>query len=273
MKTFYLFLALVLTSCNLEKEIEITLPDYNSAPFVECYLEEGLPLRLLLTRSSSFFSNFNLQDPEVLQSWFYQNAIVNISFNGNSYRLQNIPYLDPITGKFYNYFNPMVPDSSYRGSYLLQILLPDGEEISSETEFVNKVTIDSVVVQFNDDSKARALTYFSDPLDEKNFYRRVLHKNNLRSEPLQSFTADDRISSGTFVFGSGFEFEEGDTVINSLYHINLAYFNFLESIQRSVDSNGNPFAQPSPIQSNIKGKGNGIFTWISKDQTFHFVKK
>jgi hypothetical protein len=273
MKFIYVLSLLALSACNLEKEIEITLPDYNSAPFVECYLEEGLPLRLLLTRSSSFFSNFNLQDPEVLQSWLYQNAVVNISFKGNTYRLLNIPYLDPITGKFYNYFNPVIPDSSYPGPFLLEILLPDGEKISGQTEFLEKVKIDSVVIQFNEDSKARALTYFSDPPDTKNFYRRVLHKNNLRSEPLQSFTTDDRISSGTFVFGSGYEFEVGDTVINNLYHIDQPYFNFLESIQRAVSGNGNPFAQPSPIQSNINGKANGIFTWISKDQTFHFVKK
>jgi hypothetical protein len=273
MKILSVLSLLALIACNLENEIEITLPEYNSAPFVECYLEEGLPLRLLLTRSSSFFSNFNLQDPEVLQSWLYQNAVVNISLNGNTYKLQNIPYLDPVTGKFYNYFNPIVPDSTHRGNYLLEILLPNGEEISAETAFLNKVTIDSVVIQFNEDSKARALTYFSDPTDENNFYRRVLHKNNLRSEPLQSFTTDDRISSGTFVFGSGYEFEEGDTVINSLYHVDQAYFNFLESIQRAVDGNGNPFAQPSPIKSNIKGKANGIFTWISKDQSVLFVKK
>jgi hypothetical protein len=273
MKSHIIIFSLFFFSCNLEKEIEISLPPYSSLPFVECYIEQGLPLRLLLTKSSSFFSNFNLEDPELLQSWLYQNAAVSIAFNGEKYRLLNIPFFDTETGKFYNYFSPIIPDSSYKGQYLLEIVLPSGEELSAETYHLNLVKIDSVVIQFNVDSQARALTYFTDPIEEENYYRRVLHKNNLSGEPLQSFTTDDRLVNGNFVFGSGYEFSQGDTVFNTLYHIDRSYFNFLESIQRAVDGNGNPFAQPSPIQSNIKGKANGIFTFISKDQTSIIVKK
>jgi hypothetical protein len=271
-KLLYLSL-LGVFACNLEKEIEITLPPYISLPFVECYIEHDQPLRVLITKSTSYFNNFNFDDPALLSDWLLQNAKVTISFGGVKYELTNILFSDSISGKFYNYYHPAIVSKDETGPFLFQVLLPNGEELISETNILNPVAIDSIVIQFNADSKARALTYFSDPKDEINYYRRVLHKNTVRSEPLQNFTTDDRFASGTLVFGSGYEFIEGDTIINTLYHISKPHFNFLESLQRAVDGNGNPFAQPSPIQSNIAGKGFGIFAGLSFDQSINIVKK
>ena len=52
-----LFSALLM-GCNLEQEIELDLPEYDSRPVVECYLEAGKPFSLLLSQSSPYFDPF-----------------------------------------------------------------------------------------------------------------------------------------------------------------------------------------------------------------------
>ena len=42
-------------ACNLEKEIEIELPEYGGQIALECCLEPGKPYRLTLTRSTAYF--------------------------------------------------------------------------------------------------------------------------------------------------------------------------------------------------------------------------
>jgi hypothetical protein len=57
---FLLLVALVFASCDLEKEIELELPEYERQTVVECYLEPGLPFTLLLTKSDGFFSSYQI---------------------------------------------------------------------------------------------------------------------------------------------------------------------------------------------------------------------
>ena len=55
MKNALLFLpialAVMLAGCNLEKEVDIKLPETQERIVVECYLEPGAPINLLLTRT------------------------------------------------------------------------------------------------------------------------------------------------------------------------------------------------------------------------------
>ena len=57
-------------------------------------------------------------------------------------------------------------------------------------------------------------------------------------------------------------------IINTIYSIDNAYFDFLQSIDFAIQSNGNPFGQPSPIISNLSGTAEaiGIFTGITYDR-------
>ncbi|MCB0376294.1 MAG: hypothetical protein KDD04_10275, partial [Sinomicrobium sp.] len=83
---------------------------------------------------------------------------------------------------------------------------------------------------------------------------------------------DDRFVEDRVVFGTGYEFDFGNTVINTLFHIDRSYFEFLESVNNAVQSNGNPFGQPNPINSNLGGTARsiGIFTGLAytREQTF-----
>lgn len=270
MRRLDLFLLLIVagtlySSCNLEKEIDITLPSYESKIVVECYLEPGRPFQLLLSRSSSYFSPFDTSASDLLQNLLVNDAEVSISHAGNRYDLENQLVLDAEASKLYNYYNEAIVPTDYDETFDLYIELPDGSTVTGETKLMPAVPLDSVVVQFNEDSLARVLTYFTDIPDQRNYYRRMLHRNSLDSVALQDFTADDRFVEDAVVFGSAYDFEVGDTVFNTLYHIDRAYFDFLESLNNAVLSNGNPFGQPSPINSQLEGtaRSTGIFTGLT----------
>ena len=51
----FLFALTIFASCDLEREIDVDLPEYQNQLVVEAYLEAGKPYRLLLTESISYF--------------------------------------------------------------------------------------------------------------------------------------------------------------------------------------------------------------------------
>jgi hypothetical protein len=263
-------------SCNLEKEIEIDLPDYEPKTVVECYLEPGKPFQLLLTRSASYFAPFDTNTSDLLQNLLVNGARVSISHAGKRYDLNNQLVIDQEAQKLYNYFNQELVPQDYSDDFELNIEFQDGSTITGTTRILPVVPLDSIVVEFQEgDTLARVLTYFTDIPDENNYYRRMLHQNSLDSLPMQDFTLDDRVVEDAVVFGTGYEFAVGDTIFNTLFHIDRTYFDFLESVNNAVLSNGNPFGQPSPINSKLEGTARsvGIFTGLSYTRQMTLVKE
>lgn len=262
-----LALANLMVACNLEKEVTIDLPEYESKYVLECYLEPGKPFQLLLSRSSPYFAPFDTATADLLQNLLVNGAKVSISYAGERVDLANQLVLDAEAAKIYNYSNNTPVPAQYDDPFELSVELQDGTTITGTTQLLPVVPIDSVVVEFpEDDTLARALTYFTDLPDQQNYYRRMLHRNSLiDSIPMQDFTFDDRVVEDVVVFGTAYEFEVGDTIFNTIYHIDRTYFDFLESVNNAVISNGNPFGQPSPINSKLGGSARsiGIFTGLS----------
>lgn len=261
-----LMLAGLLAGCNLEKEIEIELPAYESKIVVECYLEPGKPYQMLLSRSAAYFAPFDTSSGDLINKLLVSGAKVSISHRGGTVELANQLVVDPDATKIYNYYNVQPVPANYNEDFTLLIELPDGTTITGETQILVPVPFDSIRVEFNEsDSLARVLTYFTDIPDQSNYYRRMLHRHSLDTLALQDFTLDDRFVEDVVVFGTGYEFELGNTAINTLFHIDRSYYDFLESVSNAVQSNGNPFGQPSPIFSNLTGtaRSTGIFTGLS----------
>ncbi|MBK6932585.1 MAG: DUF4249 domain-containing protein [Saprospirales bacterium] len=264
-------LALIfLAACNLEKEVDIELPGYERQPVVECYLEPGKPFRLLLTQSYGFFDPFGL-DSSFLQKTLLDGATVTISYNGQVDTLRNLLSVDPSPLKIFNYSGQNLVPATPGMVYDLNIILPDGKTIDGQATLLPFVPIDSIKVEWNAerDTLARVLTYISDDPGQENFYRRMLNYATLDSIPEQDFLANDRIATTNLIaFGTGYELVEGDTVINTIFHISREYYNYIESVQLAVIGNLNPFAQPSPIKSNVRGSANplGIFTCLVYDR-------
>ena len=89
---------------------------------------------------------------------------------------------------------------------------------------------------------------------------------------LFDMSVQDRLLNGQpFVLGTSYRFNPGDTVTATLYHTDLAYFRFRQSVRDARQANGNPFAQPSAIFSNVQG-GVGIFTVLSGTRATKVVK-
>lgn len=273
---YYLLLGMVfLASCNLDQEIEIELPEYETYYVVECYLEPEKNFRLLLTRSTPYFAPFSTPQ-EYFNDLLVTDAEVYISYRERTVRLFDQAQFDLSSRKVFNYTaNRLVP-KNYTDDFQLTIITPEGDSIFATTRILPPVPIDSVVTEFNDtDTLARVLTYFTDIPDTPNYFRRMLHESSLDSLPIQDFSVDDRFVEDVFVFGTGYDYEVGDTVINTIFHIDEAYYNFLETFVRASSSNGNPFGQPSPITTNLYGTANviGIFTGLSLDRRRTIIEK
>jgi hypothetical protein len=252
-----------ISACGLEKEIEITLPDYDAQPVVECYLEPGQPFRLLLTQSAFFFDPFTLDNPlETFAQLLLSGAEVQIRYLDQTIVLPNRLILDPSSGKVYNYQSDNIVPSLLDTPFELYIELADGTTIESNTLILDKIPFDSIVVEKNIQNKARILTYFTDPPEQRNYYRRMLHFGSLDSLS-QDFTTDDTFADDQLVFGTAFEYGPGDTLINTLVHMSKEYFDYYNSIVNSANLGG-PFIQPGELSVNVKGTANalGIFTGL-----------
>lgn len=271
LRSILFFAALAtLAACNLEKEVDIELPEYDRQPVVECYLEPGKPFRLLLTSSYSFFDPFGL-DSNFLQKTLLQGATVTVSYDGQTVTLQNIPVLETNPFKIYNYSSQNIVPATPGIEYTLNITLPDGKTVTGKSTMLPLVPIDSIRVEWSTekDTLARMLTYITDDQSQVNYYRRLLNYSSLDSVPDQDFLVSDRISTTELIaFGTGYELTQGDTVFNAIYHISKDYYDYVESVQLAIFGNLNPFAQPSPIKSNVSGTGNplGVFTCLVYDR-------
>ena len=147
-----------------------------------------------------------------------------------------------------------------------------GRHITGTTTMMAPIPIDSVEYKFNDKTgtnrKAYFLTNFRDPASPDDCYRLQLHKGDptkkaLLKSPEVDMSVQDRLLNGQpFVLGTSYRFNAGDTVTATLYHTDIAYYRFRQSVRDARGANGNPFAQPSAIYSNVQG-GVGIFTVLS----------
>jgi hypothetical protein len=176
------------------------------------------------------------------------------------------PYYDPSSGKLYNYIgNDSVP-IDYTSDFFLEITDRKGRTATSQTKISPPVLIDTVIFKYNKDSLAYPETHVTDNTSTRDYYRYQVTRDSPLGTSIQDFHFDDQlIKTSEIALGSGYNFEKGAYVYISFYHIDKVYFDFLESVTYAIDANGNPFAQPAVIKSNING-GIGIFTGLSSDR-------
>ena len=273
-------LLLALAGCdNLQNDINVPLPTYSSELVLECYLEPGKVPSLAVTTSIPYLGAVLPQVPtDVTVTLTLPNgAPVPLAFNPNYRAL-----VDTTSGeKFHSHIgrDPLVarPGDVFK----IEVRDTKGRRITGTTTVLTPIPIDSVEYKFNDktgpERKAYFLTNFRDPPTPDDCYRLQLHKGNpakgaLLKSPETDFSVQDRLLNGKpFVLGTSYRFNAGDTVTATLYHIDLDYFRFRQSVRDARGANGNPFAQPSAIYSNVQG-GVGIFTVLSGTRATKVVK-
>jgi hypothetical protein len=257
-------LTLSLTACNLEKVVDIALPEYTPRLSVEWYIEAGKPFRMTLTESVSYFDSARLP--------IISGALVVVSYNGISDTLRNGILQD--SNRFYNYLSNTKAPSQVGTVFSIYIKEKNGREARATTTLLPVAKIDSLRLLWDkSDTLASILTTIIDDPTQKNYYRRFIHKGDTRKRPeSRTWFTDLTATNNRVTIGGRPNFKRGDTAIATVYHLTKEYFDFINSADAAEDANGSPFEQPSAITSNIEG-GIGIFTTIVAYRDTLFVKK
>lgn len=296
----------LIAACDLERDIDINLPEYNSEIVLESYVEPGQPLRALVTESLSYT---DLPSPTALDEnipvtvsadgqiftlplsqleqlitidgdttaenqfeafksaiellGLISDATVTITHNGTTHTLEEGIYFDFDNAKVYNYGNPFIVPADYDNDFSVEISSNDRTAMAT-ARLLHPVEFDSVTYTFAaGDTLVSTQAWFTDDISVENYYRFLLHGKNLQDTVYQDGTFNDRFFNGDPIpVGSDFSFMVGDTAIVSLYHIEESYHDFVETYEEAFFANGNPFAQPGQILTNVDG-GLGIFAALS----------
>jgi len=283
----YFFIGLVTTSilasCDaLQRDINLNLPEPERILTVECYLEAGQPYRVLVTETKGFFENLNACP-------LVKGATVIIRHNGTVDTLQEaiyfspncpvdslfgfIPFFNADYTRFYNYGSASICPLDYDHNFELEVIDNQGNRHAlGTTRFLPIVPIDSMNLSYKN-GKASLLISALDNGANVDFYRIMLHTGtlstslglfNIAKNPEFDITIDDArfFNGGKVAFGTDYDYEPGDTLIGTFYHINKEFHDFLETVSDAETANFSPFAQPTRIISNMQG-GQGIFTSLS----------
>lgn len=244
----------ILGACNFDKAIDVQLPPHESQLAVECYLVAGEQTKLLLTETRNYF-----EEP---RQPFINNATITYSINGQQAIMPFEPVIDTTFKKVYNYSLPLVVAADTSQQFNLQIQDTAGRTVYATTRMMPQAQIDTVYWRFRGgDSLAYIVVLFKRPVDPGvHYYRVLLNRNNQREGAVRDYVADDALFGGMQLpVVSDYRFAKGDTVYVRAIRIDKAYYDFLQTAASSQRLAGNPFAQPTPVRSNING-GFGIFT-------------
>lgn len=259
---------MLFTACDFQKNVTIDLPAYEQGLVVECYLEKGKPMRVLLTESSSYFDS--------LAETTVKDAKVTITKNSTATQtpLPYSPMYDLQYRKIYthrNYANT-IPD--YNTTYSIDITDPKGRHITGTTRFLPEPVIDSVKLIFQEkDTTASLRMWINDDPNAENYYRILVNKDSLTGGADFDRTFQDQVFNGqSFPFFTNYRYKLEDTLYVRVFNIEKPYFDFLRSLENAQNSNGNPFAQPASAQATVQG-GYGVFTTLNYVQKMVIVQK
>ncbi len=263
----FTFVIFSLIGCkNLTRDIEITLPPSTPQLQVECYLRPGLPFLLSLNETNDYF-NSNLAEIKSIER-----ATVTVAHNGQTDTLAalTIPYRGRNLTVYANF--KLVPNDTIN-PFRLTIKTADGRMVWAETRILPPVNIDSLRQVISPvDAKRAAIAVIKDKAASRDFYRLITYKNSKDSLPDRTVRFTDQLTNGQdIISATGYRFSPKDTLYWQLYHIEQAYYDFLQSGGAASSANGNPFAQPALLRSNING-GVGIFTGMSMTEKTIIIK-
>lgn len=267
--------ALSFTACDLERTIDLKLPEFESQLVVECYLEPGKPYRAVLSETIGYFGTaLGASLPTV------SGATIVITHAGQRDTLLEGFYFDPFTQQIFNYGANTIVPQDFDNDFTLEVTDSLGRRLTATTRMLPPVAVDSVQpLPFNafGGNALSILTYITDDPNATNYYYLTQHRTRVSGDSLKvNFSLGDdlinRAETNQIVLGGPPSYEPNDTVILTLYHIEEPYSQFIETTSAAESNNGNPFAQPGTIRSNIQG-GYGIFTaLIPARDTFYLTQ-
>ena len=273
-----LLLSLLIVSC--EREIEIDLGENEETIVVEGIIEAGGNPRVLVSKNRGFFNNFPSDIVALLDTFILQDAVVSVSDGQITYPLNFI--FNPLEYPFAYYTTNALVGEVGKTYYLTVQAL--GKTATARTTIPPPVPVDSLyfglnVFDANEDSLGFLYATYKDPDTLGNAYRLYAKK----SSETQYFsvngaiTNDDFINGKNVTFFSGqsnkpfavqdtfidqnFFYRLGDTIQIKFCSIGNREFEFYNTFEAALGTNGNPFASPIIIKSNIEG---GLGVWCGQ---------
>lgn len=266
-----LFASALLAGCT--KEITIELPDVESKIVVDGGIFTGEYAQVTLTNSAGYFDPV---DSTTLASYLISNATVTLSDGVQTDTLRpTVDFTLPI---------PFV----YRGSliqgqvgrtYTLTVVA-NGKTVTAVTSIPQPVPLDSLWFELDGGSDSLGFIWanLNEPAGLGNGYRwfaKRIGRDDRFLAPFGSAFFDKFIDGQDFDFGytRGMEpgstapdddgpergrFRLGDTAVVRFCAIGPAEVEFFRSYESIVSNQGNPFAAPGVVETNVQG-GLGIF--------------
>lgn len=255
-------------SCN--DDLFLQLPEPDDKIVIEGWIDNGQYAKVLLTRNSPYFSSI---DSASLRGLVLTTAKVTLTDGENSEIL--------ILRRNDNYFPPYIFEGNEikgeTGKVYTITAEYGGKAAWATTTIPPPVSLDTLffILNENSDSLGSLHLEFTDPPEDKNYYRVLLKCGNKDKRYMSPMimALDDNLFSGQafgFSVSRGPEslitsqgnryFAIGDTVSVKFCSIDKASYEFWSTFQDEVMNAGNPFAASlSGIFTNIQGDGLGVW--------------
>ena len=274
---------LCLVGCT--EDISLTVLGGEKKIVIEGSIENGKHAKVLVTRNSP-----------ISQSIDYNNLIVS---NAKVY-VSNGIITDTLKFNFPNYDSSASIPFLYTGNSIIGVtnqtysltVLADGHTYSAVTTIPAIVALDSVwwKAEPGKDSLGLAWAHLTDPSALGNCYKWYAKRATKDKRFLAPYasTFDDKFINGKsfdFAYDRGTDpndqataaptpdagyFRQTDTIYIKFCTIDYNTCRFYETFERALQTNGNPFASPVSVVSNINGGGLGV--WAGLGTTYDTIK-
>lgn len=250
----------LLAACDMQQVIEFDMEEPELRLVVEAYVEPGDHYKVLVSRTISY------DNPEEIG--LESGAEVEV-YNGQEWlQLPEQIVVDTAYEEVYNYTDTsrVWPELPPGEAYRLRVKV--GENlIEGEARLLNPIEIEQIATKMEagKDSSMALVVQINDPANETNYYWYTVHGLDVNAAPTyQGLFTDEKAQNGKLELVSEFrkKFVEFDEFTVSVFHLEPAYYEFLNSIEMATMANYNPYQEPATIKSTLSG-GIGVFTALT----------
>ena len=283
---------------SCEKDITIDLPKNDSKLVIEGRIESGSAPFVILSNSVSFFDEINFEtleksivtDAKVFVNDGTKKIELSVICSNDSALLPLLPIISQETGiplsllqniKYCVFTDPTFSMIGDKGKNYELTVEHKGKVYTSTTQIPVPVPLDTV--KFKEDKERPGYGFLnvvmSEPAGLGNCYRwfsKRLTKDTRFLSYLGSSFEDKFIDGKTFNYDvfrpqevnstkpedlgdARFRYLPNDTVVVKFCSIDKNVFEFFRSFETEAGNNGNPFAAPNTIKTNIKGGAIGVW--------------